>query len=220
MRKIFNQITLVLLVSVALFSCSKDDGTGTVIVNVDKTVIDVRADTILGVDPISGMPVSAGKYTFYSLERNEIVANSDSASTKWDIAFAGTTILTNSGTSYSNGIGGGFVYKGVLYDTLTTISPDSVFRTDNASASPKTYAITTGSGKGWYNYDFATSLVTPLAGRILVIRTASGKYAKIEILNYYKGGVTPVTGTDAEKLTKQRYYKFRYKFQSNGTKTF
>ena len=27
-------------------------------------------------------------------------------------------------------------------------------------------------------------------------------------------------GLTAEKLAKQRYYKFRYKFQPNGTKTF
>ena len=219
MRKIIKQITLVLSISVGLYACSKD-GTGVVLVNTDKEVNDLRADTIIGKDLITGMPVSAGKYTFYSLERNEMVANSDSASAKWDVAFAGTTILTNSGTSYSNGIGGGFVYKGILYDTLTTISADSVFRTDNTSASPKIYAITTGNTKGWYNYDFATSLVTPLAGRVLVIKTASGKYAKMEILNYYKGGVTPVTGTEAEKLAKQRYYKFRYKFQPNGTKIF
>ena len=219
MRKIINQVALVLVISAGLLACSKDS-TGLVLVNTDQTVTDLRADTIIGLDPTSGMPVSAGKYTFYSLERGEIVANSDSASAKWDVAFAGTTILTNSGTSYSNGIGGGFVYKGVLYDTLTKISADSVFRTDNTSASPKTYAITTGNTRGWYNYDFATSLVTPLAGRVLVIKTASGKYAKMEILNYYKGGVTPVTGTEAEKLAKQRYYKFRYKFQPNGTKTF
>jgi hypothetical protein len=54
-----------------------------------------------------------------------------------------------------------------------------------------------------------------------VIRTASGKYAKIEIQNYYKGGVTPdATASDADKLSKQRYYTFRYLLQPNGTKTF
>ena len=48
-------------------------------------------------------------------------------------------------------------------------------------------------------------------GRILVIRTATGKYAKIEILNYYKGGVTPdASASDNDKLTKQRYYTFRF----------
>jgi hypothetical protein len=144
------------------------------------------------------------------------VPNTDSATTKWDVAFVSTKILINGGTS-GTGMGGAFVYTG-LFDDLKTIPGDSVFKTDNAPAS---YAITYGSGKGWYTYDQATSLVTPLAGRVLVIRTASGKYAKIEIINYYKGGVTlPVTASDADKLSKQRYYTFRYIFQPNGTKTF
>jgi hypothetical protein len=54
-----------------------------------------------------------------------------------------------------------------------------------------------------------------------VIRTANGKYAKVEILNYYKGGVTPdASASDDDKLKKQRYYKFRYIVQPDGTKTF
>ena len=79
MRKIINQVALVLVISAGLYACSKD-GTGVVLVNTDKEVNDLRADTIIGKDLITGMPVSAGKYTFYSLERNEMVANSDSAS--------------------------------------------------------------------------------------------------------------------------------------------
>jgi hypothetical protein len=54
-----------------------------------------------------------------------------------------------------------------------------------------------------------------------MIRTASGKYAKLEILNYYKGGVTPpATASDAIKLSEQRYYTFRYTYQPNGSKNF
>jgi hypothetical protein len=105
-----------------------------------------------------------------------------------------------------------------LFDNVKTISNDSVFKTDNAPAS---FAVTFGSGKGWYVYDQLTSLITPLAGRVLVIRTASGKYAKVEIINYYKGGVTlPITASDSDKLSKQRYYTFRYAYQPNGSKTF
>ena len=45
--------------------------------------------------------------------------------------------------------------------------------------------------------------------------------AKVEITCYYKGGTTlAATASDADKLSKQRYYTFRYTFQSNGTKTF
>jgi hypothetical protein len=54
-----------------------------------------------------------------------------------------------------------------------------------------------------------------------VIRTASGKFAKVEILNYYKGGVTPaVTEPDSVKYKLQRYYTFRYTFQPNGSRDF
>lgn len=214
MLKTIKKITLIAIASISFVACTKNEDT--VIAPLTATVVkDLAADTVLGIAS-NGMPYSAGKYTFYSLEKNAIVPNTDSASTKWDIAFVSTKILINGGTS-GTGMGGAFVYTG-LFDDLKTIPTDSVFKTDNAPAS---YAIPYGSGKGWYTYDQATSLVTPLAGRVLVIKTASGKYAKLEIINYYKGGVTlPVTASDADKLSKQRYYTFRYIYQPNGTKTF
>jgi hypothetical protein len=178
-------------------------------------VRDIPADTVVGLSA-QGAPITKGVYTFYSLEKNVIVPNTDSASTKWDIAFMATRIIINGGSS-GTGQGGAFVYTG-LFDDLKTIPTDSVFKTDNA---PTSYAITAGSGKGWYTYDGLNNLITPLAGRVLVIRTASGKYVKMEITSYYKGGATlPASASDMEKLTKQRYYSFRFAYQPNGTKTF
>ncbi len=215
MKQILKPFSLLLTLSSILFSCTKEETTIEFPVTAI-TVSNLPADTVLGINAVTGMPFSAGKYTFYSLERNAIVPNADSASTKWDLAFAGTKILINGGTS-GTGLGGAFIYTG-LFDNVKTISNDSVFKTDNAPAS---FAVTYGSGKGWYVYDQLTSLVTPLAGRVLVIRTASGKYAKLEIINYYKGGVTlPITASDSDKLSKQRYYTFRYTYQPNGSKTF
>ena len=215
MKKQLLKITIVLIASIQMVACTKSETITTPVVTVStKVVKDLIADTVLGI-AANGMPYSAGKYTFYSIENNEIVPNTDSASAKWDLAFMSTRILTNGGTS-GPALGGGFIFTG-LFDDLKTISADSIFKTDNAP----TYAITVGSGKGWYTYDQLTSLITPLAGRVLVIRTASGKYAKLEITSYYKGGVTlPVSASDAEKLTKQRYYNFRYTYQANGSKTF
>jgi hypothetical protein len=219
MKKNLTNIAIVSLFSICLFSCSKSSTSTVVIVApmpVTATFKDLMADTVLGLDPKSGMPYSAGKYTFYSIEKNTIIPNADSASNKWDLAFASTRILTNGGTS-GTALGGAFIYKG-LFDDLKTIPVDSNFNVDNAPAS---FAITSGSGKGWYTYDGANNLITPIAGRVLVIRTASGKYAKIEILSYYKGGVTlSPSASDADKLTKQRYYTFRFTYQPNGTKTF
>ena len=213
MKKTLSAFTLVSTV-VLFFSCKKDNVTAPVVLET-KTVSNLPADTIIGLTS-NGQPYGSGKFTFYSLETNKIIDNADSASTKWDLGFRGTTIITNSGTG-GPGNGGAFVFTGIFSD-LTAISADSTFRTDSA---PTSYAIKTGSGNGWYSYNGATQLITPVPGRVLVIRTATGKYAKLEILNYYKGGVTPdATASDNDKLTKQRYFTFRYLYQPNGSKNF
>ena len=218
MKKTLQSVVLLMTIAASMVACTKSStttvSTAATSLKID-TIKDIPADTVVGLSA-QGIPITNGIYTFYSLEKKALVPNTDSASTKWDIAFLATRIITNGGTS-GTGMGGAFVYTG-LFDDLKTISPDSVFKTDNA---PTSYAITTGSGKGWYTYDGLNNLITPIPGRVLVIRTASGKYAKMEITCYYKGGVTlPTTASDADKLNKQRYYTFRYTYQPNGTKSF
>jgi len=201
--------------SIALVACSKDEEIIVVPVSAI-TVSNLAADTVTGLG-VDGRPQSAGTTTYYSLVDNKVIASTDAASTKWDIAFSSTKILVNSGTS-GPGLGGAFVYVG-LFDALKTIPADSNFATDNANAA--SYAIPLGSGKAWYTYDGLTTLISPIAGRVLVIRTATGKFAKIEILNYYKGGITLSDNASVnDKLFKQRYYTFRYAYQPNGSKTF
>jgi hypothetical protein len=207
-------IALTALTGILFASCDKDDVPAPVTVQT-KSVNNLQADTIIGISS-TGQPYGSGKYTLYSLETNAVIANTDSATAKWDVGFRGTTIIINGGNS-GPGAGGAFVYTGTFLD-LKTIPADSTFRVDNA---PTSYAIRTGSGNGWYTYNGATQLIAPIPGRILVIRTATGKYAKIEIQNYYKGGVTPdATASDNVKLTTQRYYTFRYTYQSDGSKNF
>ena len=215
MKKMMTKIAMGLGLSIALVACSKDEETIVVPVSAI-TVKDLAADTVTGLGLV-GRPQSALTTTYYSLVDNKAIASTDAASTKWDIAFSSTKILINGGTS-GPGIGGAFVHIG-SFDTFTSIPADSIFKTDNANAA--SYAIPLGSGKAWYTYDGLTTLVSPIAGRVLVIRTATGKYAKIEIISYYKGGVTlPSTASVNDKLFKQRYYTFRYAYQPNGSKTF
>lgn len=209
------KIAMGLGLSIALVACTKDEETIVIPVSAI-TVKDLAADTVTGLG-LDGRPQSAGTTTYYSLVDNKVVASTDAASTKWDIAFSSTKILINGGTS-GPGIGGAFVYVG-LFDALKTIPADSNFSTDNSNAA--SFAIPLGSGKAWYTYDGLTTLVSPIAGRVLVIRTATGKFAKIEIISYYKGGVTlPASASVNDKLFKQRYYTFRYAYQPNGSKTF
>jgi hypothetical protein len=215
MKKNLRKIAMGLGLCIALVACSKDEET--IVVQVRAiTVKDLPADTVTGL--VNGRPQYAGSITYYSLVDDTIVSKADSATTKWDVAFSSTKILVNSGTS-GPGLGGAFVYIG-LFDALKTIPADSNFATDNSKASPSQYAIPQ-TGQTWFFYDEKNRLIKTEAGRVLVIRTATGKYAKIEILNYYKGGITPAdNASDAEKLSKQRYYTFRYVYQPNGTKTF
>ncbi len=207
-------IGTVLAAFVIFQSCTKEETSAPRVTLIEKIVTDVPADTIIGFSQI-GQPIGAGKFTFYSFETNSIVPSSDSNSTKWDIAMRGTTIITNSGTS-GPGKGGAFVYVGT-FDDLTVVPADSTFKIDAAPS----YAITTGSNKGWYLYTPQTNLVTPIPGRVLVIKTATGRYAKVEITNYYRGGTTPpASASDAIKTFSQRYYTFRYTYQADGTTTF
>ncbi len=218
------KITLLSSVAFALiFSACKKDAANNVTdptafgVSVNGKIVTVKnlpADTILGIGQFG--PYGAGKYTFFNLNSNTLVPNSDSATNNWDLAFAGNTIRINAGTS-GPGNGGAFVFNG-SFDALTAVPVDSTFRIDNA---PTSYAISKGSGKGWYNYDGQNNLITAIPGRTLVIKTANGKYAKVEIMNYYKGGSTPLsTASDSIKAFDSRYFTFRYTYQGNGTTTF
>ncbi|MEA5460913.1 HmuY family protein [Arcicella sp. LKC2W] len=192
--------------SLALFvACKKEE---TVVVDPIKseTVKDLAADptTISG----TGQPVATGKYTFFSF-KNGIVANTDSATNKWDVAFRATTILTNGGTS-GTGLGGAVVLTGI-FDETKEVPASAVILQDTKTL----LAIPTGSGKGWYNYDGATNIISPIAGKVLLIKTGEGKYAKMEVLSYYKG-----TPAKPDASSAGRYYTFRYVYQPDGSLKF
>ncbi|GHN02936.1 hypothetical protein WSM22_44250 [Cytophagales bacterium WSM2-2] len=217
------QITSFLIISVyasAVVSCKKDDPAPTPLTSV--TVSDVAADPPTGYNPTTGAPIGyKNKFTFFSFSTGAVVANADSATTKWDIAFNRTTIIVNAGTS-GPGTGGAIVQVGA-FDDLKTV-PDGDFKTDNVASkaayfssqtSSSSFAVPTGSDAAWYHYDATAHTITPIAGRVLVIRTATGKYAKVEILSFYKGA--PATPNAMSDLAN--YYTFRYKYQASGSKT-
>jgi hypothetical protein len=197
----------VLLLSVFSFftSCSNDDDTSTATANLEtKTFSNLYAPQTGGM----GAPVG-GAFTKFSFSQNAIVTNDS-----WDIAFRGTTIIVNGGTTIGitdeptrTGNGAVSIVSNTL-DAVITIPNASTFNQDGTS----TYAIPTGSGNGWYNYDGSTNLVTPIAGKVFVVKTHDGKYAKIEIISYYKDAPA---NPDATSLT--RYFTFKYVYQPNGT---
>ena len=200
-------LSLTLLLIFLFISCKKDS-TGGYTAPIAKTINSLAADPGTGVDPQSGQAIgTTNKYTLFNFASGTIVSNTDSASTKWDIGFKGTNIIFNSGIS-GPGNAGVILQNGVLEDVTT--APEIGYVSDNAN----TYAIPVGSGKGWYSYDGAAMVIRPTAGKILIIRTADNKYAKMEIISYYKDA--PANPTF---LIPARYFTFRYFYQGDGSKT-
>jgi hypothetical protein len=176
---------------------------------VASTVENLPADVGQGLDPTTGRPKFSGKYTFFSFKDNKIVPESDSASTNWDIGLKGTTIITNGGVS-GLGQGGAYVVNGI-FGEMKILDASAPFAAD----SNESLAIPTGSGNGWYNYNSQNNQISPIAGKVIFVRTADGNFAKMEILSYYKDRPSTITRT-----TPSRYYTFRYIYQPDGSKTF
>jgi len=198
-----------LLVAGSLAGCSKSDPAPALVASTRR---DLPADPPSGgYNPTNGQPIGVTKkYTLFNFENNKIIANVDSVTASWDIGFNGTNIIINSGTS-GPGTASAQVVTGVFADL--NLAPDNGYLVDNKNAVPASYAIPRGSGKGWYNYDQSTNLVTPIAGKVLVIQTCGGKYVKMEIISYYQGAPVSPTATTAD-----RYYTFRYIYQADGSK--
>ena len=201
---------LVFAISFAIFSCSKDDEpTNTTIPSPTALTIQTYSNLFA---PVSGVPPNTtGEFVKFSFATNQIVATGDN----WDIAFRSTTILVNGGVAATGqpvrtGVGAGAIVTGT-FANITIAPADNLFAQDGLTSN----AIPTGSNNGWYNYNGATNVVSPIAGKVIVIKTHDGKYAKMEILNYYQDAPANPTGTEPS-----RYYKFNFVYQPNGTKNF
>lgn len=191
-----------------LSSCSKKDDTKNN--NTEPSKLEIKAYSNLYAPQTGGRgtPV-AGAFTKFNFEQNAIVTTD-----AWDIAFRGSTIIINGGTTIGitdeparTGNAAVSIVTNTLADVIT-IPDASTFKQDGANA----YAIPTGNGSGWYNYNSATHIISPIAGKIFVIKTHNGKYAKMEITNFYKD-----SPTNPDTTSLSNYYSFKYVYQPSGT---
>ncbi len=151
-------------------------------------------------------------FTFFSLRNNSLVPVADSASTDWDLAFRSTTILVNGGAS-GPGMGGAVVLDDTSFAAVMAAPSDDAFGVDTGLEKTET-AIPGGAGNGWYDYDFVSGIVSPRPA-VLAVRTADGRYAKVEIQSYYRGAPGPEEITPEEGF---RFYTFRVAFQPDGSR--
>jgi hypothetical protein len=115
----------------------------------------------------------------------------------WDLAFRRFRILANGGRGFFGE--GGIVDLGpVSFDAVTAV-PDAGYVPNEGVPDPSNAAVAQ-----WYRYGFFTHVLTPKP-HVWAVRTADGRYAKVEILSYYCEGGGPGCLT------------FRYVYQGDGS---
>jgi hypothetical protein len=124
--------------------------------------------------------LSAKPGSWFSFAKDKEVAETEA----WELSFNSTTIAINQGVEAQ--------ILEVAFDELTSV-PQSGFSADSKKAIPP------GSGNGWYKYSMRDHSITPLPGKVIVVKTLSGTYVKVEVLSYYKD----LNGDSG-------YYTFRY----------
>ena len=201
-------LTFVLL-CIGSIACSSDDDTTAQLLPVNsETISNLHAPQNGG----QGQPVS-GTFTKFNLATGQ-TTTSDS---DWDIAFRGTSIIINGGASLGTTDEPARTGNAAVYIADGTMSSVTEVETENlVQDSTSSYAIASGSGNGWYTYAGPpTHLINPTPGKILVIKTHDGKYAKVEILSYYKDAPD---APDAF-VNESRYFTFNYVYQPNDNVT-
>lgn len=187
------QLSVVIGVVVLLFagaSCSKkSDPKITVVQKVDSLLVKFS---------------NSGSFVFFNFRNGKVVANSDSATTKWDFGMRRTTFILNS-HAYGPGNAAGILQSSVYSSVLT--APGAGFAYDTTTSQK---AIKDGS---WYDYNPVSHSFSPKAGKTFIFRTADNFYVKMELLAV---DYAPFVGPSPSELI----YRFRYTYQANGTKTF
>jgi hypothetical protein len=183
---------LSLITIVAFASCKKDSN-------------DTPSTSVAGTKTISVNFSSASNYTLFRFSDSSVVANTDSATNKWDFGLRFTTFIVNSNAG-GPGAGGAILANGTFDATPT--APTTGYAYDTTATQR---AIKDGS---WYAYNPTTHAFSPQAGKVFIFKTADGAhYAKMELLAV---DYAPFTGYTPTTLL----YKFRFSYQANGTTTF
>lgn len=134
-------------------------------------------------------------WRYFSFSLGTVIEGAGAAD--WDLAFRRYQILANGGPQYSGR--GGIVDLGpVPFDEVHAV-PQTGYQPNERTPDPRNPAIAF-----WYRYGFFSHVLSPKP-HVWAVRTADGRYAKIELLSYYCARGEPGCLT------------FRYVYQGDGS---
>lgn len=218
-----------LLLTVAFGACKKDEPDPNEVLQDGKSVVitDLAGDTQAAMG--SGTPGKEVRpfYTFLFRFRDQkqiwIRNAADSAQwlkTKdWDLAFTGPynseVYVNDKDYQYNPGFGG-MAKSAVLlleqsYDTVNQAPSDQAFK---ASEVTKIGWASSAASNGWFFYSLNTHIMQAIPNRTYAIRLPDSKYAKLQLINAYKGNPPSVTDLN----WPAPYYTFKYYVQQDGSK--
>ncbi|MEE1896967.1 HmuY family protein [Flavobacterium rakeshii] len=138
----------------------------------------------------------------------------------WDIAFTGPynseVYLNNANYLYNPGFEGPAINTAVIrldqaYENVTQAPSDETF---NDSDITKIGWASSASSPGWFFYSLETHIMQAIPNRTYALRLPNGKYAKLQLINAYKGNPPAVTDLN----WPAPYFTFRYFVQEDGSK--
>ncbi|KUJ61263.1 hypothetical protein AR687_13830 [Flavobacteriaceae bacterium CRH] len=138
----------------------------------------------------------------------------------WDIAFTGPynseVFINNAKYQYNPGYEGAAENTAVIlindaYKNVTQAPSDTEF---DSSEITKIGWASSASSAGWFYYSLSSHIMQAIPDRTYAIRLPNGKYAKLQLVNAYKGNPPAVTDLN----WPAPYFTFRYYVQADGSK--
>jgi len=139
---------------------------------------------------------SPEQWRYFSFHLGSVIENAGPKD--WDLAFRRSQVIANGGAEFA-GSGGILDLGEAPFADVKTV-PETGYQANDRGPDPRNPAI--GS---WYRYGFFSHVLTPKR-HVWAVRTADGRYAKIEIVSYYCPGSRPGCLT------------FRYVYQGDGSR--
>ncbi len=141
-------------------------------------------------------------WVYFDFSKGAVVNISDRTSYEWDMGFRRAKIISNSGASNLNGKGGIAAIENAEFESVIE-APESGYMIDISKNALETENPVIDR---WYLYNYITHELKPKKN-IYIIRTADGKYAKMQIMKFYCEGLAGC-------------YTIKYAYQGNGSRRF